>query len=253
MPQFIVRQAYFSPSQVSVYVGDTWIDDAAGIQYEVRDEKIPVYGYADQYPKAFMRSRTLVTGVLYINFRFKNYLAEAIDKVSPPSAGFSKYREQQDRAFQKFFDANNLTVQEEDIKSFGGLLAKSIASRFIPPSVAGVARDFRAIKNALTTKFWAKPQSPQPYPGQRTTESQLQHGITNTRAGNLPTTGMIGTASRINLVIIYGDEENAERPAYFRTITDVQFSGESQEISSIGGAGDQVILEVYPFLASEVV
>jgi len=69
---------YFSPCQISLYVGDIWIDDMADIQYEVRDEKLPVYGFADQYYRATLRGRTIVTGVLVINFRFKGYLSNAI-------------------------------------------------------------------------------------------------------------------------------------------------------------------------------
>jgi len=57
---------YYSPCQASVYIGDVWIDDAADIQWEVRDEKTPIYGFADYDFRATLRGRSVVSGVLVI-------------------------------------------------------------------------------------------------------------------------------------------------------------------------------------------
>ena len=257
VPESIRRSSetsYFSPSQVSIYVGNTWIDDAAGLQYEIRDEKVPVYGYADTHVRAFLRGRTLITGVLYINFRFKNYLSLAIDRGSSAQAGFKKYRESQDSTFQEFFDADSLSLTPSSIPTIGGILANDLARRFIPTGINGIRQDFRAIKAALTGKFWARPATPSPSPGRRSAPGALQlYEGSGTRAGALPTTGLTDAHGEVNLILVYGDEENIERPAYYRTVRDVQLTGESQEISGIGGAGDNVILEAYPFLARELV
>lgn len=70
----IYDQDYFSGSQVSIYVGDVWVDEITSFSYSVTQQKSPVYGYASQLVDVIAPGQVLVEGNFTINYKEQGYL-----------------------------------------------------------------------------------------------------------------------------------------------------------------------------------
>lgn len=66
--------SYFSGSQVVIFAGDIFIDEAVFLSYNLRQNKKPVYGYASAYWDAIATGTVLVEGSLAINYVDNKYL-----------------------------------------------------------------------------------------------------------------------------------------------------------------------------------
>lgn len=66
--------SYFSGSQVVIFAGDIFIDEAVFLSYNLRQNKRPVYGYASAYWDAVAIGTVLVEGSLAINYIDNKYL-----------------------------------------------------------------------------------------------------------------------------------------------------------------------------------
>lgn len=80
---------YFSGAQVNVYIGDVLIDEAVGIQIEVQQRKMPVYGYASQLFDKVARGTVSVRGSLIINFKEAGYLYAVLERYKRLTNGAS--------------------------------------------------------------------------------------------------------------------------------------------------------------------
>jgi len=65
---------HYSGSQVCVMFGDTLIDNAISITFNVNQDKKPVYGYASQYYSFVASGKVLVQGLLTVAFKEAGYL-----------------------------------------------------------------------------------------------------------------------------------------------------------------------------------
>ena len=65
---------YFSGNQVSIYIGDVWVDEITSISYHVQQNKAPIYGYASQLFDDTAAGQVLVRGSFSINFKEQGYL-----------------------------------------------------------------------------------------------------------------------------------------------------------------------------------
>ena len=70
----IYNTEYFSGAQVSVYIGDVWIDEITSIAYSVQQSRAPLYGYNDTYFRDVAKGKVLVQGQFTINFKEAGYL-----------------------------------------------------------------------------------------------------------------------------------------------------------------------------------
>jgi len=69
-----INGEYFSGSQVSLYIGDIWVDDIDRIDYTESANKTPIYGYGSEYYDFLAKGTHIVQGSFDINFREPNYL-----------------------------------------------------------------------------------------------------------------------------------------------------------------------------------
>lgn len=65
---------YYESSQCFIYIGDVWIDEITGIQYNVSQPKTPLYGYASQLFDATAAGHVIVQGGFTINYKEQGYL-----------------------------------------------------------------------------------------------------------------------------------------------------------------------------------
>ncbi len=70
---------YFSGSQVAIYIGDILIDEVTSISYQISQNKVPLYGYSDQYYRAVSKGQKIVQGQFTINFKEAGYLWLVLD------------------------------------------------------------------------------------------------------------------------------------------------------------------------------
>lgn len=65
---------YYTGTQASIWVKDTWIEEVFGIHFQATQNIIPLFGYASTYFNAVARGRVLVQGTFEINFIDEGYL-----------------------------------------------------------------------------------------------------------------------------------------------------------------------------------
>lgn len=66
---------------MSVYFGDLWIDDLAGLEYGLQEMVRPVYGYASRTWDVFARGTRIVVGTFRLAFKEAGYLYRALDHI----------------------------------------------------------------------------------------------------------------------------------------------------------------------------
>lgn len=211
---------YPSPSNVKIYIGDIYIDDAFRVDWQAQNPKTPMYSWSDSEFKAVAQGREIVTGRLLINYRFPGYLASAIKRSaqlgpSDPKRQRSRVRENveqlatgtTDERIQALMDANSKDDNGLDLGMIQAAL-KSINT----PTVLNPGKHKKA-----------------PY-----------------RAG---------AVTPFDIKIIYGDAEGYHLT---KMLQDCHITGESQTISGAAtGGGDMSssgspIYEVYSFFCRNV-
>lgn len=65
---------YYSGSQCFLYIGDVWVDEITSLQYQITQNKRPLYGYASQLFDDTAAGQVLVQGNFTINFKEAGYL-----------------------------------------------------------------------------------------------------------------------------------------------------------------------------------
>lgn len=70
----IFPEQYFTGSDVTLYFGDTWVDDVTGIEFTLYEEVTPIYGYASRTWDYVSRGKRLVNGTFRIAFKESGYL-----------------------------------------------------------------------------------------------------------------------------------------------------------------------------------
>lgn len=79
---------YPSPAEVKVFINENmWVDDVYRIDYNLTNQRIPLYDYTSQFFKGVAEGHSIVQGQLIINYRFPGYLKYAIEQrlVKDPS------------------------------------------------------------------------------------------------------------------------------------------------------------------------
>lgn len=69
---------YFSNSDVKLYFGDIWVDDATAIVMQLQEEVMPIYGYNSFTFDTVARGKRLVQGQFNINFTTVGYLNQIL-------------------------------------------------------------------------------------------------------------------------------------------------------------------------------
>jgi len=69
---------YYTPCNVGIYIGGYKLSDAFRVDWDARDSKTPLYGWADDTFAAVTNGRKIITGRLIINYKYPGYLSTAI-------------------------------------------------------------------------------------------------------------------------------------------------------------------------------
>lgn len=71
---------YYTPCNVGIYIGGYKLSDAFRVDWDARDSKTPLYGWADDTFVAVTNGRKIITGRLIINYKYPGYLSAAINE-----------------------------------------------------------------------------------------------------------------------------------------------------------------------------
>jgi len=71
---------YFCGANVVLYAEGMPLIEAAGLQYQVDDSKMPIYGYSSRHYDAVAAGQVIVRGTLLINYVHQDYLFKAVQR-----------------------------------------------------------------------------------------------------------------------------------------------------------------------------
>lgn len=87
---------YFSGAQVSLYIGDIWVDEITTLSYGYIQNRQPIYGYASTLYDDLSEGQILVQGNFTVNFKEAGYLWLILDRYKGLATGHDlksgKYR-----------------------------------------------------------------------------------------------------------------------------------------------------------------
>ena len=249
-------ESYWNPTQIKCYAvveGESvWIDDAVGIDLRTEDQRLPHYGYRDIYFRDVSYGKSLVSGNLYVAFRYPNYLSNAIQ-----NAGFqpTPISAPTDRG-ESILTATGLKPTDSD-KSYEesniDLLRQAIQGNV--KKYQFYAEDF---KNAFLNDETG--------PGTTGNTFGIRFGEGNAKLKDYTSGNSVSqvtnrdrpadvqrlTGKRLSIQIRYGDHTYQQTPSFIRTVEGIVFNTESHTVTMLDGSGDQVLLEVYGFFARRI-
>jgi len=218
-----MRNKYYTPCNVGIYVGGYKVSDAFRVDWDARDSKTPLYGWADETYSAVTNGRKIVTGRLVINYKYPGYLSAAIDEFT---RGQNPINEAEIVKANDEFDQLRGKSSEERVKFLTQLAAKNYGDNVLE----GFARNFSG------------------------SSIDFGNGLRNYGSGFIEAYKQKNT---FDILVVYGDilkEEHIEV-----TLKDVYIVGQSQTISASATGGGDVsssgspIYEIYSFFAKKIV
>jgi len=206
---------YYSGSQVTVFIDDVWIDDAASFQVNIMQNKQAIYGYGSQFYDFVARGKVLVSGNLTINYKDPNYLWIILANKEARLRQAELDKRENLRLTGKITEASQLPGGDTPGRS--PQVAESLVRR-----LTGAQREdeqFKSISELFEEEFWGRPEKtpildPEP--------SSLNH-------------------SPFNLHFLY----KGDTIGVIEELSDVELLGRAKIVEANG----QPIQEVYNFIA----
>lgn len=233
---------YQTPCNVGIYIAGYKISDAFRVDWDCRDSKTPLYGWADDTYVSVTKGRKIITGRLVINYTHPHYLINAIQEFTkqknstPSPAAFNHIHGQQGgkvsaainpyAPYSDTYDASShlLEYLERDGADRVKFLADLAAKNYGDERLTELANSVNAVQTPASSV-----DKPQPYQDNNT----------------------------FDILVSYGDimkEDHIET-----IIKDAYIVGQSQVISASATGGGDVsssgspIYEIYSFFAKEIV
>lgn len=215
---------YYTPCNVGIYIGGYKVSDAFRVDWDARDSKTPLYGWADETYSAVTNGRKIVTGRLVINYKYPGYLSTAITE------------------FTRGQNPINAAAVVKANDEFNQLREKSSEER-----VKFLAQ--LAAKNYGNNRLGSIATDPFMFPGYD--PNDMSTIVNNSRIEAYK------QKNTFDILVTYGDilkEQHIEV-----TLKDAYIVGQSQTISASATGGGDVsssgspIYEIYSFFAKEIV
>lgn len=233
---------YYGACQVSVYIGDIWIDEIVALGYSFSHAKTPLFGYASTLWDTVATGQKMVSGQFAINFKETAYLQLVLNHINKRGQGKAisvdggKHntvnRDAIESYIRKLLIQNNTSL---DPQSAGGLLQQNnqyATEMQVIESLYGFldqkigTADFEQMAEALENQLW--------------------------KGGNPPAESRITPPSNLvngfDIYLVYGDYQNPLANHTTKKIINVHLTGQSQSIVYDG----QPVLEIYPFIARNI-
>ena len=228
-------EKYYTPCNVGIYIGGYKVSDAFRVDWDARDSKTPLYGWADETYSAVTNGRKIVTGRLVINYKYPGYLSAAITEFTK---GQNPINEAEIVKANDEFDQLRGKSSEERVKFLAQLAAKNYGDNRL---ASQASKSMISLPNHLGAATKDPFMSPNYDPNNMAKYSIEAYKQKNT----------------FDILVTYGDilkEEHIEV-----TLKDAYIVGQSQTISASATGGGDVsssgspIYEIYSFFAKEIV
>jgi hypothetical protein len=252
------QRFYPSPSTVTYFINDVWIDDMFRVDFQRKVNYQPIWGYDSRKFDFIAKGKEIVTGNLIINYRYPGYLRAAIKNSnnSNDALRLIVQREIENRQDSAIGDTFLQEIDSQTIEQKSRLLSNKIisANRTLFNEYGNVATqsinrsgriDARTFRNqSLINDLKSKLRS---YYGSESEEEQISDFSSPLDENEIMT---------FDLTMSYGFEGRGQ--TYSRIIKDCVLIGESETVSASAGISDdmsssaQPILEVYSFFARTI-
>ncbi len=216
---------YYTPCNVGLYIGGYKLSDAFRVDWDAKDSKTPLYGWADETFQVVTNGRKIITGRLVINYRYPGYLASAIDMFNfqRPATHLPNDIANEEQELKEFLSLSST----ERIKFLAKVSARNYGDNKLGEQASGMAR--ATTFGAFRVPLKSMPDGLEAYKQKRP----------------------------FDIFITYGDIEKEDHIE--TTIKDAYIVGQSQVISASATGGGDVsssgspIYEIYSFFAKEIV
>jgi len=216
--------SYYTPCNVGIYIGGYRVSDAFRVDWDARDSKTPLYGWADDTFSAVSNGRKIITGRLVINYRYPGYLATAI----------AEYQNQQNPIDTRKISNDLNEFLSLDTRGRVAYIAKIAAKNYGDDRLGTTAKD----PHSRSSYNYMSPNYDPNDPYSATVEAYKMK-------------------STFDILIAYGDIQEEDHIEV--VIKDAYIVGQSQVISASATGGGDVsssgspIYEIYSFFAKEIV
>jgi hypothetical protein len=245
---------YWSPAQVRLYIDGWWIDDAAALQWTVRDDKRPKWGYNDRTYRATAMGRTIVEGQISVLFRYNNYLLHVASKFTRRTVN-SQVADEMARDLRTGYKDSTSYLPDSFVRGKPNDILDWLTKAAQSPE----RNAYNMAKAYLTTKY----HKIKGIDGAKLSSSTIANRAEYQQAmqdGKMAEAEAILNFQRVGLLtrgfdimIVYGTEhKDILNPAKVKFIQDVHITGEGQRAEISPPEGSTAIREVYQFFAKDV-
>lgn len=209
---------YISPTNTRVFVGKWQLDDVCGISYSMEASRTPLFGFKSSTFDGIGWGSSIVSGSILCQFRYPGYLTKVIQELA------SQDYDQSDAGSKN--GAGDLTAKmaSQDPIAITAALSEALAK--------GDTKTYTALKSSLTKLFQPSVKVVDYLPTAAAVQKQFLRSI--------------------DLKVVYNRVDQKDIVMSSEDIKGVYFTGQNKQISMLDGAGDSCIVEVYPFIAREV-
>ena len=228
------HREFFSGANVKIYFGDVWVDQLAGISFQLQENVAPIYGFRSYTFDRVSRGTRFVQGEFTLNFTENGYMQSILDKISTDMDDvISKAEEQETNRY-----ATNLN-EGQNIRNLLSIGSDDIYKENI---------------EALKASFWGNPSS-FAAPSEKKESDSFYYAERSGTVNSLKEHGF-------NILIDYTPDANQRdfedclnmtkdsKSFYqtFRSIIGVHIMSEGQAIMNNG----QVIQQTFQFVARDL-
>lgn len=225
---------YPTASTVAIFAGGYHIEQAYQIQYKETVNKIPIYGYNDYTYSKIAVGRTLVQGILVINYIFGGYLNAVLDSTYKKNNSF----------VPRLYNYNLIEESKEQKTNLKKSIMGSLKTE-LPPNGTNEERAARAsyIAGLLTKDASTRKQTREGLLDFWSQETQQKNNFTDL------VSPLNVDSDKITLDIYYQDPKFQ---TWFVRFDNVHFFETTQSISQAGAEGSSdPLYEIYNWIASK--
>ena len=260
---------YYAGADCKIFFGDIWVDDIITIQYNSSQSKTPIYGYASQNFDAIAKGQILVEGNLAIAFKETGYLniIQATleeQRVNASTLIQGKIKKIQDNDQQKFipglttindnskekldfsYSANGTPQIIRQQQTIEQVLTSKKANEVLNSKFGDTsANDFEDFAEILEDSIWGDSNGK---------TIQLENKLKRVDEFDYTSNGGILTAKGhnyadvLNIMLTFGDINDARAEHTMVVLNDVHFTSSSMIVSPNGDP----IGEMYTFIARDI-
>lgn len=243
-------ETYFTPAQVSVFLGEYLLDEACLIQYDVMDRREPLWGYNDVQFRNIAVGQTIVRGRLGIRYRYEGYLMRVLQESHNREARMPT--DPSEIAGMK--RGSGLGLSDEVLQSSADAVLD-----YLDASAEAGNGDYLRASDFLKSRFWDYPgdlNDVRAHPNwARVMMGDVSHEDQAEREERTHTAGYHRPwlVTPVDIRVMHGPDANVTKPAFNRLIKNVVFDQQSYIADIDVPGGERVCTEMYTFIARNVV